>query len=393
MRIAYFDCFSGISGDMTIAAFLDAGLKLSVLSRELKKLKLGGYRISARKVKRGEMSGTKFDCVATKRYAGHRKLEDIMAAIRRSALKPRVKALAGGIFDNIGKAEAKIHGSGKKNVWLHELGSVDSIVDIVGAAIAIDAFGIDEVYASRVNMGGSSFMKTAHGSIPMPAPAALELLKGAPVQILDVGAELVTPTGAGILKTISKGFGAMPPMVVSGIGYGAGTKEMEGSPNMLRVVIGSSDRLPFERRDDVVVVETNIDDMNPQHFEYVFEKLFSSGALDVYSSNIQMKKARPAVKLSAICAPEDLDKISSVIFSETTTIGVRFYTAGRFKLERRTVTAKTKYGRVRVKIIERPGGMPTAAPEYDDCKKLASAGKVPIREVSDKAREAAYGML
>jgi len=392
LRIAYLDCFSGISGDMTIAAFLDAGLKLSVLSRELKKLHIKGYELKARKVLRGGIAGTKFDCIKTGEYAGHRKLEDIITIIEKSALSPKIKKLAVDIFNNIGAAETKIHGFRKgEAVRLHELGDIDSIIDIVGAAIAIDLLGIDEVYASSINMG-STFVKTAHGAIPIPSPAALELLKGAPVKISALRAELVTPTGAGVLKTLTKSFGAMPSMKIYKIGYGAGSRHIEGLPNMLRVLIGSSSE-PALKEGNVMVAETNIDDMNPQHLEYVFEKLFTSGALDVYSSCIQMKKSRPAIKLSVICAPRDLEKISSVIFSETTTIGIRFYAAGRYKLERRVVKAKTKYGEVRVKVSERPGGVLTAAPEYDDCRRVAKAKRVPIGEVTDMAREAAYENL
>jgi uncharacterized protein (TIGR00299 family) protein len=389
MKIAYLDCFSGISGDMTIAAFLDAGLKLSVLSDELKKLKIKGYRLKKAKARRGEIVGTKFDCIVTKDYSGHRSLKSIISIIDKSALNSRVKAIAKGIFENIGNAEAKIHGSGKnKTVWLHELGDIDSIIDIVGIAIAVDSLGIDEIYASRVNTG-RTFVNTAHGLLPIPAPAALELLKGVPVNILDVGAELVTPTGAGVLKTLSKGFGAMPAMKISGIGYGAGTKIIKEMPNMLRLIIGSTSA-SSPKEDKVLVVETNIDDMNPQYFEYVFERLFSAGALDAYSTHIQMKKTRPAYKLTVICEPKDLEKISSVIFSETTTIGIRFYETSRLKLERRTVKAKTKYGEVRVKISARPGKILTATPEYDDCRRIARSKKVPLREVSDRAKEVAH---
>ena len=392
MRIAYLDCFSGISGDMAIAAFLDAGLKLSVLSGELKKLKIKGYRLKAARVRRGEIVGTKFDCITAKGYSGHRPLKSIISLIDKSSLNSRVKAISKDIFNNIGRAEAKIHGSGKDEaVWLHELGGIDSIIDIVGIAIAVDSLDIDEVYASSINMG-RTFVNTAHGTLPVPAPAALELLKGAPVKILDVDAELVTPTGAGLLKTLSKGFGAMPSMKISGIGYGAGTKEIKGFPNMLRLLIGTSSAPSF-KEEKVLVVETNIDDMNPQHFEYVFERLLSAGAVDAYSTYIQMKKTRPAYKLTVICEPKDLEKISSIIFSETTTIGIRFYEAGRLKLERRMVSAKTKYGRIRVKVSARPGGILTATPEYDDCLKVARSKKVPLREVSDRAREAAHENL
>lgn len=391
MKIAYLDCFSGISGDMAIAAFLDAGLELPVLSRELKKLNIKGYELKKVKVKRGEIAGTRFVCVATKDYAGHRSLKSIIAIIDKSSLNTRVKAIAKDIFHNIGTAEALVHGLGKgAAVWLHELGNIDSIIDIVGIAIAIDALDIDEVYASVVNMG-RTFVRSSHGNLPIPGPAALELLKGAYVKMLDVDAELVTPTGAGMLKTLSKGFGAMPPMKVSRVGYGAGTKEIKEIPNMLRVIIGQG--ISGLIKDRVLVVETNIDDMNPQYFEYIFERLFLSGALDVYSTAIQMKKTRPAFKLTVICEPKDLEKISSVIFNETTTIGIRFYETDRFKLERKTVKAKTKYGEIDVKVSRRPDGTFTAAPEYDDCVKAARMKKVPLRVVSKMARESALEKL
>lgn len=391
MRIAYFDCFSGISGDMAVAAFLDAGLEMEILSRELKKLNIKGYKLKSRKARRGEIVGTKFDCVVTENYKGHRSLKSIIALIDESSLKPRVKTVSKDIFNNIGNAEAKVHGFGKKEaVWLHELGSVDSIVDVVGIAIAIDALEIDEVYASKINMG-RTFVKTAHGALPIPGPAALELLKDAPVKMLDIETELVTPTGAGILKTLSKGFGEMPSMKILKIGYGSGAKEIKEIPNMLRVVIGQS--APSFKRDSALVVETNIDDMNPQHFEYVFEKLFSAGALDAYSTAIQMKKTRSAFKLTVICRPKALEEIASVIFSETTTIGVRFYEVGRFKLERKIVKAKTEYGEVKVKVSRGPDGIFTATPEYDDCVRIARAKKVPLKVVSDKARENAHENL
>ena len=386
-KIAYLDCFSGISGDMAIAAFLDAGLKLSVLSRELKKLKIKGYNLKKVKVRRGEIVGTRFVCAATEDYAGHRSLKSIIAIIDKSSLSARVKTIAKDIFYNIGSAEALIHGSGKgETVWLHELGGVDSIIDIVGIAIAIDELDIDEIYASVINMG-RTFVSTSHGNLPIPGPAALELLKGAYVKMIDVNAELVTPTGAGILKTLSKGFGAMPPMKVSKVGYGAGAKDIKEIPNMLRVVIGHG--ISAFIKDRVLVVETNIDDMNPQYFEYIFEKLFNAGALDAYSTAIQMKKTRAAFKLTVICEPKDMEKIASVIFTETTAIGIRFYEADRFKLERRIVKTKTKYGEVDVKIIVRPGGISTASPEYDDCVKIARMKKVPLRVVTEMAKEIA----
>ena len=389
MRIAYFDCFSGISGDMAIAAFLDAGLNFNTLSAELKKLKLKGYRLKSSKVMRGSIAGTKFDCISDTKSHGHehRSLKEIMSIIGKSALSDRVKSIAKNIFTAIGEAEARIHGIDKKDdLRLHELGDIDSIVDIVGVAIAIDKLGIDEIRASNINMG-RTFVRARHGNLPIPGPAALELLKNVPVSISNIDAELVTPTGAGILKALSKSFGEMPRMKISSIGYGAGSHDIEGMPNMLRVMVGEA--VSAFETDKVFVVETNIDDMNPQHFEYLFEKLFKEGALDAYTTSIQMKKTRPAFKLTVISEPADLERISSVILKETTTIGLRFYEAGRFKLTRKITKVRTKYGDVRMKFTSGPDSIAKAMPEYEDCARLAREKQVPLRVVYDEARAAA----
>jgi len=388
MRIAYFDCFSGISGDMTIAAFLDAGLSMAELSDELKKLRLKGYKLRKSRVMRGAIAGTRFDCLTAAHGShGHRSLKEILALIDKSALSGRAKVTAKRIFENIGAAEAKVHGIKKgQSVYLHELGALDSIIDIAGAAIAVDILGIDEVRSSAIRMGRTS-AATMHGNIPIPGPATLELLKGAPVDIAEINAELVTPTGAGIVKTLSKGFGAMPRMKVSAVGYGAGSRDLEEMPNMLRVVIGEA--LPHFKGDTVAVIEANIDDMNPQYFEYVFERLFAEGALDVFITPIQMKRSRPAFKLTALCAPADTERISAEIFAETTTIGVRLYEAGRFTLERNTVKVRTKYGPVSVKLARMPEGGLNISPEYGDCVSAARRNKAPLKIVYEEARRAA----
>ncbi len=387
MRIAYFDCFSGISGDMTIAAFLDAGLSMAKLSGDLAKLKLKGYRLKKSRVMRGAIAGTKFDCiVGTHAGHAHRSLRDILKLIDKSALNSRVKSTAKRIFENIGAAEAKVHGArSKDSVYLHELGELDSIIDIVGAAIAIDSLGIDEIRSSSIRMG-RTLVSTMHGTIPIPGPAALELLKGVPVDITEIRAELVTPTGAGIIKTLSSAFGAMPRMKVSAIGYGAGSRDLEEAPNMLRVIIGET--LPPLKGDAVTVVEANIDDMNPQYFEYVFERLFAEGALDVFITPIYMKKTRPAFMLTAICYRNDCERISSTIMKETTTIGVRHYDTGRFALERSVRAVRTKYGPIKVKISTGSGGIRTSSPEYEDCLKTARRRRVSLRAVYDAAKAA-----
>jgi hypothetical protein len=388
MKIAYLDCFSGISGDMTIAAFLDAGLSMAALSGELGKLRLKGYEIRKAKAMRGAIAGTRFECLTHAHDShGHRSLKDILRLIDKSLLNSRVKSNAKRIFENIGAAEAKVHGIKRpESVYLHELGELDSIIDIVGAAIAVDLLGIDEIRSSSVRMG-RTFAATMHGNIPIPGPATLEILKGVPVEISEIRAELVTPTGAGIVKTLAKSFGAMPRMKVSAVGYGAGTRDLKEMPNMLRVVIGET--LPSFKGDTVTVIEANIDDMNPQYFEYVFERLFAEGALDVFIAPIQMKKSRPAFKLTALCAPADAEKISAAIFAETTTIGVRLYEAGRFTLERRTVKVRTKYGEIKVKLARIPDGGLKISPEYDDCANAARRKKTPLKIVHEEARRAA----
>jgi uncharacterized protein (TIGR00299 family) protein len=388
MKIAYFDCFSGISGDMTIAAFLDAGLPMAGLSGELSKLRLKGCRFKKTKVRRGPIAGTRFECIVDRHAGhGHRLVKDIFSLIDRSSLSDRVKSTAKRIFGNIGAAEAKVHGvRSKESVYLHELGEIDSIIDIVGAAIAIDLLGIDEVRSSGIRMG-RTFAETGHGTIPIPAPAALELLKGVPVDISEVRAELVTPTGAGIVKTLSRGFGSMPRMKISAIGYGAGSRDLEGAPNMLRVVIGEAS--PLFKDEAVTVIEANIDDMNPQYFEYVFERLLAEGALDVFITPIQMKKSRPAFKLTALSAPCDAEKISAAMLTETTTIGVRFHEAGRFTLDRKIRKVRTRYGVISVKVSAMPGGGLNVSPEYDDCASAARRTGAALKLVYEESRRVA----
>ncbi|MDP2929465.1 MAG: nickel pincer cofactor biosynthesis protein LarC [Candidatus Omnitrophota bacterium] len=393
MKIAYFDCFSGIAGDMALGAFVDAGLDIKILSRELKKLKIKGYELKAKSCMRGELSGTKLD-VVIKRASGihtHRSFVEILKLIDDSSLDPQVKANAKKIFNIIGAAESKIHGIGdKKKLHLHELGDIDSIIDIVGTAIAIDALGIDEIYSSGVNLG-RTLLHTKAGVLPAPGPATLEILKGVGVKVSGIDSELVTPTGAGILKALCRGFGDMPEMKVSDIGYGAGTNELSEIPNMLRIIIG--DRKGAFEEDRIFVIETNIDDMNPQNFEYLFEKLLKDGALDAYTTIIQMKKSRAAFKLTVLSDRSKLERLCSVIFSETTSIGIRYYEADRFKLRREIVKVSTKYGNIKVKLSTGPDNILTVSPEYEECVKIARAKDVPLKKVYEEAKREAIGRL
>ncbi len=389
MRIAYFDCYSGISGDMVLGALLDAGLDINILSKELKKLRIKGYELKKRKVMRQGITGTKFDIIAKSCAAdkhAHRSINEILKLIDESPLKNKVKKTAMAIFNNIGKVEAKIHGiTNNRSPRLHELGDIDSILDIVGVSIALDSLGIEEIYSSPVHFG-RTFVSTRHGLLPTPSPASLELLKGVPSRISETEGELVTPTGAGILKTLSKSFGEMPQMKISAIGYGAGEKEFESLPNMLRVMIGQTKRAFKE--DSLFVIETNIDDMNPQNFEYIMDRLFNEGALDVYTTSIQMKKSRPAFKLTVLSEPGKLEKMCSIIFSETTSIGIRYYEANRFKLDREIVKVNTKYGDIKVKLSRGPDDILTASPEYEECARVARTKKVPLKRVYEEAKKA-----
>jgi len=392
MKILYFDCFSGIAGDMVLGSLIDAGFDINILSRDLKKLKIKGYELKAAKVMRGALSGTKFDCSVKHSLLAHshRPLVEILKLIDDSSLKNSVKENARKIFSAIGKAESKIHCiNGREKLHLHELGDIDSIVDIVGTAIAIDALGIDEVYSSAVNFG-RTMLDTKGGVLPAPSPASLEILKGAPVKISGVDSELVTPTGAGILKALSKGFGDMPQMKISQIGYGAGTKSLNEIPNMLRVIIGES-AAAFEK-DKAFVIETNIDDMNPQNFEYLFEKLLKEGALDAYTTTVQMKKSRPAFKLTVLSDLPKLERLCSIIFNETTSIGIRYYQVDRFKLKREIVKVDTRYGNIKVKLSRGPDDILTVSPEYEECAKAARARGVPLKRVYEEARKAVRGI-
>ena len=381
MKIAYFDCFSGISGDMTLGAFLDAGLNPRALKRELGKLKLSGYEIRTRRVRRGSITGTKFDCILKPSRSarhGHATLKHILSLIQRSALSKSVKERACGIFLTLGRAEGRIHGSRLESVHFHEVGNLDSIVDIVGTAIAADELGIERFYSAHPPLGMGR-IATQAGVMPVPSPAALEILKGVPIRASNAESELVTPTGASILRTLVSSFGPMPSMRVDRIGYGAGSADPEEMPNMLRMVIGSSGGT--YKTDSVILLETNIDDMSPQALGDLLQRLPEEGVLDAYITPVQMKKSRPGFLLSVLCEERLLEKIAGMIFEETTSIGIRYNRIERLKLERRIVKIDTKYGKVRVKFSG-----DTVSPEYEDCAVIARKRRIPFKEVYDEAK-------
>jgi uncharacterized protein (TIGR00299 family) protein len=388
MKIAYFDCFSGISGDMTVGALLDAGLKIETLEKELKKLGLSGYQLEVNKVAKKGISATKFK-VKTKEEGVERRFKDILTILEKSKLDEEIKKETKKIFFNIAQAESKIHQKEIDEIHFHEIGGLDSIIDITSAVIGIKTLGIEEIHSSALPVG-KGFVKCAHGVIPVPAPATLELLKNIPTYSEGIESEMITPTGAAIISTLSKSFGKRPLMKIERIGYGAGEKEFT-IPNLLRVSIGEKILKDENLKDgyvsdEAVLIETNIDDMNPEFYDYIMDQLFSQGALDVFLTPIQMKKNRPAHMLSIIVYEQNLKEILEVLFSESTTLGVRVREVKRLRLAQQNFIAETKYGKIRVKVGIFKGEIKNVAPEYEDCKKMAKQHQVPLKEVYEEAK-------
>jgi len=378
MRIAYFDCFAGISGDMVLGAVLDAGADEARFRQELARLAIE-FELQVSKVVKNGIEATDVRVIVPHEHH-HRRLNDIKALIESSDLSQTVKTRSTAIFQRLAEAEGAVHGTSPEEVTFHEVGAVDAIVDIVGSAIGMELLGIEEVFCSPLPMG-HGFVEAAHGKIPLPAPATVEILKCVPVYDAGIQGELVTPTGAAIIRTLATEFGDMSPMTLQATAYGAGKTEFP-FPNVLRLMIGESDGLYHER---VAIVETNIDDMNPEFYDTVFERLFKAGALDVYLTPIYMKKNRPANLLTAICPIEKKDDVSQVILTETTTFGVRISIASRRCLERRWETVTTRFGDIRIKIGLMGDKQITASPEYEDCRKAAEAHDVPVRTVYQEA--------
>lgn len=383
MKTLYFDCFSGISGDMVLGALIDCGIDAEDFKMELAKLHLDGYSIDVTMSSKNGIRGTDVNVRLTDDHEGHdhhhRNLRDIENIIDNSSLKQNVKDMAKSIFLRLAEAEGKIHCKAVDEVHFHEVGAVDSMVDIVGTAICIDMLGIERFVGSRVNTG-MGFVSCQHGIIPVPGPATAELLKGVPVYSMDIQTELVTPTGAAILSTLCESYGPIPCMTVEKVGYGLGKKDID-IPNLLRVFIGDEKK----NKDNVFMIECNIDDMNSEFFEHTMEKLFDAGALDVFMTNIIMKKSRPAVKLSVLTREKDVDRLSGIIFNETSTIGIRKYLVEREVLDRSISEVHTKYGSIKVKTAYRSGTMVNFAPEYESVKNAAEAAGAAVKEVYNEA--------
>ena len=395
MKIAYFDCFSGISGDMTVGALLDAGLKIEILEKELKKLGLSGYQLEMNKIVKKGISATQFK-VKIKEEGVERRFKDILTILEKSKLNEEIKEQTKKIFFNIAQAESKIHQKDIDKIHFHEIGGLDSIIDITSAVIGMKALGIEEIYSSTLPTG-KGFVKCAHGVIPVPAPATLELLKNIPTYSGGIESEMITPTGAAIIGTLAKSFGERPLMKIERTGYGAGEKEFM-IPNLLRVSIGEKILKDETLKDDYVsdeaiLIETNIDDMNPEFYDYIMDKLFVQGALDVFSTPIQMKKNRSAHMLSIIVYKQNLKEILEVLFSESTTLGVRLREIKRLRLDQQNFIAETKYGKVKIKVARFKGEIKNIAPEYEDCKKVAKQHQVPLKKVYEEAKKIAYSKL
>jgi uncharacterized protein (TIGR00299 family) protein len=388
----YFDCFSGASGDMILGALIDAGLPLDDVRRALGSLAVDRDTLWTERVTRAGVSATKLH-VRGEGDAGrghghahpHRTLREIERLIDASALSPAGKTRAKALFDRLAAAEAAIHDTPLDKVHLHEVGAVDSIIDIVGTVYGLDALGIDEVVASPLNVG-SGTIQCAHGVYPVPGPATVRLLEGAPIYTGTQDAELVTPTGALLITGYAQRFGSLPPMRLRQVGYGAGMRDFVNVPNVLRVFIGESDGTSPASR--VVVIEAEIDDMTPQIFGMLMDRLLVAGALDVFYTSIQMKKNRPGTLLTIVAPPEARQALTSIVFRETTTIGVRFTEMQRECLDRETVVVETPFGRVRVKLARRDGAVLNASPEFDDCVRLAAETGTPVKDVQAAAMKA-----
>ncbi len=381
MTIAYLDCFSGISGDMFLGALLDIGLPFDEVKKAMESLPFHGYSIDCKKEMKNGLSATGFIVSIHEHHHVHRNLIDIENIINAGRLSDDVKQRSIRIFRSIAEVEGSIHNHPPEKVHFHEVGAVDSIIDIVGAVFGVDYLGISTFNASHIPLG-SGFIKSGHGTIPLPAPATLALLKGIPVYSSGLEYELVTPTGAALIKEFVQSFEGMPPMVVSGIGYGAGTRDLPDRPNLLRIITGSDTK--ENNTDTVAVIEANIDDTNPEWLGFLMERLFKEGALDVLFTPVYMKKNRPGIQVEVIGHPEKRDHLIEILFMESTTLGIRYRYSQRKILKREEITVDTQWGKLKAKKIARPDGSFFIQPEYEPCKKIAQEQGLPIKDIYAK---------
>ncbi|WAC07267.1 MAG: nickel pincer cofactor biosynthesis protein LarC [Thermodesulfobacteriota bacterium] len=376
--IAYFDCFSGISGDMILGAFLDLGFPLSELTASLAFLKIPKHTLRAQPEKRMNLKGIRLLINVKQPGKDEKTFKEIRTMIEGSKINKDVKQKSIEIFSCLAKAEAFIHRKRIDQVHFHEIGAVDSIIDIVGAVLGIHYFNIKEIVSSPLPLG-NGFIQCGHGTLPLPAPATLEILKTIPVYGIGKPVETVTPTGAAIIATLAQSFGPLPPITIEKVGYGAGKRKDTEVPNLLRVILGREEKkFSWEQ---VVVIETNIDNMNPEIYEYLMEVLFEKGALDVSLISVQMKKNRPGILLKVIAKENNKTELVETIFNETTTLGVRVNTVDRYTLLRKTNAVETPWGKIRIKIIKEPDGRIVTSPEFEDCKRIARAKNIPLKQI------------
>lgn len=384
MKIAYFDCFAGASGDMILGALMDAGLSPETLKTELAKLDLTHYDLQLKKVvKRGLGGSQAVVIVDEEHHHHHRHLSQIEEIITASTLDELVKQKSVQIFRRLAEAEAKVHRTTIENIHFHEVGAMDAIIDVVGAVAGLTAMGIQKIYCSPLHLGTGT-VECAHGTLPVPAPATAELVKGFPVYSTGVAGELLTPTGAAILTTLASDFGPMPAMSVECLGYGAGTADPP-IPNLLRVSIGeTAENVADCEMEQVAVIETNIDDMNPQMYDYLIQQILNRGAMDIYLSPVQMKKNRSGTLLTIICTPNSVETFAIFLLKETTTIGMRWRVENRVKARRTIKEIDTHYGPIRFKFAQLGNETINVSPEYEDCKRVAHEKKIPLKEVMDE---------
>lgn len=378
MPAAYFDTIGGISGDMTLGAFVSAGVPFDFLCKELSKLGLTGFELQVSHVEESGITATHIDVVVSDQPKYHRHLRDINDLIDKCTLTSSVKERAKRIFLEIARGEAAVHHASIETIHFHEVGAIDSLVDIVGAGICMEYLHINQVYSSPIKVGGGGFVKSEHGSLPVPTPATLEILKGYPTVLTDIQTELATPTGAAIIKALSKGVLSTTQFTVQAVGYGAGTKRIEGIPNFLRIMIGEI--MPVSSGDEVLQIETTIDDMNPEIYPYVIDQLLLAGAVDAFLTPVLMKKGRPGMVLTALGESSMLDRLLATIFRETTTLGVRVHPVERRKLIRSHRDVPTSLGTIKAKVVEYDGRV-RLLPEFEECKRLAGEKKIPLQEV------------
>ena len=387
VKAAYFDCYSGASGDMILGALMDAGLELEVLKAQIAQLGLAHYDLQVKQVTKRGMRGSQAVVIVDEdhHHHHHRHLHHIEEIIGNSNLSTSVKTGSIRIFRRLAEAEAHVHGTSMDKIHFHEVGAMDAIIDVVGAVAGMEALGIEQIYCSALHVGRGT-IQCAHGTLPVPAPATAELIRGKPIYSTGVQGELLTPTGAAILTTLAADFGPMPALKVESVGYGAGVSE-PAIPNLLRVIIGQcQDEVHGYLMERVAVLETNIDDMNPQMYDYLIQKLLHMGALDVLLFPVQMKKNRPATQVKVICPLDMIEVISDVLIRETTSIGLRWRIENRMKAERSVEEMQTRFGPLKFKIARINGTVINVTPEYDDCKRVALDNNVALKEVMEAAR-------